>query len=159
MVRTIDPIDTAVNTAGQVFRGTLAAPLVSHRQVVIPAGVPVSILLAEANSAGRIKGRSALELRLSRIDYHGHSYRIVSSIYQEQGKSSGHDTAVKTGIGAVAGAIIGGIAGGGKGAAIGSAAGGGAGFGISAATKGRQIRIPSETLLTFRLERALTVRE
>lgn len=156
-IRTIDPIDSATNTSGQVFRATLAAPIYSHHQVVIPAGAPVSLVLADVKSAGRIQGRSQLELRVTRIHYHDHSYPVVSSLYQEQGKSSGHDTAVKTGIGAAAGAIIGAIAGGGKGAAIGSAAGGGAGFGVSAATKGQQIRIPSESLLTFRLERPLTI--
>lgn len=129
----------------------------SQHHIVIPSGVPVSLLLAEAKSAGRIQGRSQIELRVTRIDYHGRSYPVASSIYQQQGKSSGQDTAVKTGVGAAAGAIIGAIAGGGKGAAIGSAAGGGAGFGVSAATKGQQVKIPSESILTFRLERPLTV--
>lgn len=156
-VSTIDPIDSATNTAGQVFRATLAAPLVSHGRVVIPAGVPVSIELVASKSAGRIKGRAELEVTLARIDYHGRSYPVVSSVYEEQGKARGKQTAVRTGIGAAAGAIIGGIAGGGKGAAIGSAAGGGAGFGVNVFTHGQQVKIPSETLLTFRLRRPLTV--
>jgi hypothetical protein len=156
-VRTIDSIDSAHNTAGQVFRATLAEPIVVHRRVVIPRGAPVSILLANAKSAGRIEGRSALEVRLSRIDYQGRSYPVTSSIYEEQGKARGKQTAVRTGVGAAAGAIIGALAGGGKGAAIGSAAGGGAGFGVNVFTHGQQVKIPSETLLTFRLRRPLTV--
>src|SRR5258705_9792769 len=55
------------------------------------------------------------------------------------------------------GAIIGGIAGGGKGAAIGAAAGGGLGGGVQAATKGQQIKLPSETVLNFNLQNPLTV--
>ena len=156
-IRTIDPIDSKTNTAGQVFRATLTTPLVSHGRVVIPAGVPVSLELVQAKSAGRIKGRAELEVRLSRIHYHGHSYPIVSSIYEEQAKARGKQTAVRTGIGAAAGAVIGALAGGGKGAAIGSAAGGGAGFGVNVFTHGQQVKIPSETVLTFRLRRPLTV--
>jgi len=55
------------------------------------------------------------------------------------------------------GAIIGAIAGGGKGAAIGAAAGGGLGGGVQAATKGQQIKLPSETVLNFTLQAPLTV--
>ena len=57
----------------------------------------------------------------------------------------------------VIGAIIGGIAGGGKGAGIGAAAGGGIGGGVQAATKGQQIKLPSETVLTFTLQAPVTV--
>jgi hypothetical protein len=153
----IDSIDSAHDTAGQVFRATLAAPVAVHRRVVLPRGTPVSVLLAESKSAGHIEGRSELEVRLSRIDYHGHSYAVASSVYEQQGKARGQQTAVRTGVGAAAGAIIGAIAGGGKGAAIGSAAGGGAGFGLNVFTHGQQVKIPSETLITFRLERPLTL--
>jgi hypothetical protein len=158
-VRMIDSIDSARDAPGRVFRATLAAPLVRRGRVVVPVGTPVSVLLANARSAGRIEGRSELEVRLSRIDYRGHSYPVASSIYEEQGKARGTQTAVRTGVGAAAGAIIGAIAGGGKGAAIGSAAGGGAGFGVNVFTHGQQVRIPSEAVLTFRLERPLRIQQ
>ena len=153
----IDAIDSARNTAGQTFRATLSASIRSRGEVVIPAGAPVSVLLANSSSAGRIHGRSQLEVRLSRIEFHGHSYPVDSSIYEETGKGRGQQTAVRTGIGAAAGAVIGAIAGGGEGAAIGSAAGGGAGFGVNALTHGQQVRIASESVLTFRLRRHLTI--
>jgi hypothetical protein len=59
--------------------------------------------------------------------------------------------------GAVAGAIIGAIAGGGKGAAVGAGAGAAAGTGVSAVTKGPTVKVPSETVLTFSLENAVTI--
>jgi hypothetical protein len=59
--------------------------------------------------------------------------------------------------GAVLGPIIGAIAGGGKGAAIGAAAGAAAGAGGQVITRGRTVRVPPESLLTFRIERGLTV--
>jgi hypothetical protein len=156
-VRMIDPIDSAHNTSGQVFRATLAASIRVHGAVLVPAGAPVSVLLAEARSAGRIEGRSELEVRVSRIEFHGHSYAVDSSVYEETGKARGKQTAVRTGVGAAAGAIIGALAGGGKGAAIGSAAGGGVGFGSNAVTHGQQVRISSEALLTFTLRRRLVI--
>lgn len=158
-VRMIDSISSAQDAAGQVFRASLYGPLVSHGRVVVRAGAPVSVLLTNAKGAGRIKGNSDLEVRLSRLEYHGHTYELDSSVYDEVGKGRGKTTAVRTGVGAAAGAIIGAIAGGGKGAAIGSAAGGGAGFGTAVFTHGQQVKIPSETILTFRLEAPLTITE
>ncbi|MGA8030680.1 MAG: BON domain-containing protein [Bryobacteraceae bacterium] len=156
-VRMIDSINSAHNTTGQVFRASLNAPLVSGRRVIVPAGAPATVLLAQAKDAGRIRGESGLEVRLSSLRYHGRSYPVDSSVIDEQGKARGKQTAVRTGIGAVAGAVIGAVAGGGKGAAIGSAAGGGAGFGYDVFTHGQQVKIPSETVLSFRLEAPLRV--
>ncbi len=87
----------------------------------------------------------------------GKDFPLISSDYNVQGKSRGADSAKKVGGGAVLGAIIGGIAGGGKGAAIGAAAGGGAGAGVQILTKGQQVKVPSETLLEFRLQQPVTV--
>jgi outer membrane lipoprotein SlyB len=66
-------------------------------------------------------------------------------------------TAVFTGGGAAIGAIIGAIAGGGKGAAIGAASGAGAGAVTQIVTKGNSIKVPAETILTFKLDRTLQV--
>ncbi len=156
-VRTIDAISSATSEPGQFFRASLNAPLTREGRVIIPAGAPVSLEVTAARAAGRIKGRSELEVRASRIQYHGHSYRLDTSVFADQGKARGKQTAVRTGVGAAAGAVIGAIAGGGKGAAIGSAVGGGAGFGSDVFTHGQQVKIPSEAVLTFRLEAPLRV--
>ena len=74
-----------------------------------------------------------------------------------KGKGEGGNTAKKVVGGAGLGALIGGIAGGGKGAGIGALAGAGAGTAISAAKKGEQISIPSETLLEFRLQQPVSL--
>ena len=156
-VRTIQSIDSSRDTAGQVFRATLSSPLVIRRQVIVPSGAPVTLLLANAKQAGRFKGRSELEVRLTGLEYQGRRYHIDSSIYEQTGDGRGGQTARRTGIGAVAGAIIGGIAGGGKGAAIGAGAGAGAGAGVQLFTHGQKVRIPSETPLTFRLRAPLRI--
>lgn len=158
-VRMIDSISSKTNTSGQTFRASLAAPVEHDGEMILPRGTPVTVLLAEAKGAGRIKGSSVLEVRASSIDYHGHSYPISTSAYEEQGKGRGKQTAVRSGIGAAAGAVIGAIAGGGKGAAIGSLAGGGAGAGFQLATHGQQVTIPSETVLNFKLDAPVSIRK
>jgi BON domain-containing protein len=157
-VRTIDAIDSKNAAPGQTFQASLQAPLVAHDRVVVPAGTPAALTVTSAKGAGRIKGSSELSVQLSRIDYKGRSYEVSSAPIEQQGKGRGKQTGVRTGVGAAAGSIIGAIAGGGKGAAIGAAVGGGAGFGSAALTHGQQVKIPSETVLTFSLEAPLRIR-
>jgi hypothetical protein len=158
-VRTIDPIDSTTNQSGQEFRASLSSPLVSRGRTIVPAGADARLLLTAARDSGRIQGRPVLEVRLVEVRYHGQAVRVDSSVFAQTGASRGKQTAVRTGIGAAAGAVIGAIAGGGKGAAIGSAAGGGAGFGSDFFTRGPHVRIPSESVLQFRLEAPVTFRE
>ncbi len=156
-VRMTDAIDSSKSSPGQDFQASLDAPVTLGDRVVLPAGTPCTVTLDTVASAGRIKGQSALTVRLTSISYRGHTYRVDTGVVEEQGKARGKQTAIRTGIGAAAGAIIGGLAGGGKGAAIGSAAGGGAGFGYNALTHGSQVKIPSETVLTFQLQAPLRI--
>jgi BON domain len=156
-IRMVDAIDTKVNTAGQTFRASLDAPLTSDGKVIVPVGAPVTVLLANAQGAGRIKGQSSVELRLTSLRYRGQDVQVNTSAFEEQGKSRGKQSAIRTGIGAAAGALIGGLAGGGKGAGIGAAIGGGGGAGLQLATHGQQVKIPSETPLNFKLEAPLTL--
>ena len=156
-VRTTEMIDSGKATEGQRYRASLDAPLTSRGRVIVPAGAPVTLEVVNVQGAGRIKGNSALSLRPTSLEYGGRNYPINSSVYAEEGKARGKNTAVKTGIGAAAGALIGGLAGGGKGAAIGAGAGGGAGFGWNALSHGQQVKIPAESVLSFRLQAPLTV--
>ena len=102
-------------------------------------------------------GSSELQLELTRIVIDGKDYPVVSSDYTLQGKGRGKNTAEKVGGGAALGAIIGAIAGGGKGAAIGAGVGAGAGGAVQVFTRGQQVRVPSETLLEFRLQQPASV--
>ena len=103
------------NTAGQTFRASLSTPVVVNGHVVLPAGSGATVLLAEAKGAGRIKGSSLLEVRVTRIQHAGQTYDVDTSVHDEQGKGRGKESAVRSGVGAAAGAIIGALAGGGKG--------------------------------------------
>jgi hypothetical protein len=156
-VRLVDAIDSEKNQPGETFRATLNSPLAVEGEIAIPAGYDVEGHLVDVKSAGKFAGQSVVILQLDRISAGGKSYSIQTDQYKRQGSSRGKNTAEKVGAGAAIGAIIGGIAGGGKGAGIGAAAGGGLGGGVQAATKGQQIKIPSETVLNFTLQNPLTV--
>ena len=156
-MRLVDPIDSEKNQPGETFRATLNSPLAVDGEVAIPAGYDVEGHLVDVKSAGKFAGQSVVVLQLDRISVGGRSYSVQTDQYKRQGSSRGKNTAEKVGAGAAIGAIIGGIAGGGKGAGIGAAAGGGLGGGVQAATKGQQIKLPSETVLNFTLQNPLTV--
>lgn len=156
-VRLVDGIDSEKNQTGETFKATLNSPLSVEGDVAIPAGYDVEGHLVDVKSAGKFAGQSVVVLQLDRISVGGKSYSIQTDEYKRQGSSRGKNTAAKVGAGAAIGAIIGGIAGGGKGAGIGAAAGGGLGGGVQAATKGQQIKLPSETVLNFALQSPLTV--
>jgi hypothetical protein len=124
---------------------------------VIPSGYDVEGHVVDVQSAGKFAGKSLLKLQLDRIAVGTKYYNLQTDQYSREGSSRGKNTATKVGAGAAIGAIIGGIAGGGKGAAIGAASGGGIGGGVQAATKGQQIKLPSETVLNFTLQASLNV--
>lgn len=156
-VRLVDPIDSETNQLGDVFHATLNAPIVQDGEVVIPSGSDVQGHLADVKSAGKFAGKSVVVLQLDSISSGGQTYNIQTDQYSRDGSSRGKNTAEKVGAGAGIGAIIGALAGGGKGAAIGAAAGAGVGGGVQAATKGQQIKLPSETVLNFTLQAPVTV--
>jgi BON domain-containing protein len=156
-VRLVDAIDSERNQTGETFRATLNSPLSADGEIAIPSGYDVEGHLVEVKSAGKFAGQSVVVMQLDRIAVGGRSYSIQTDQYKREGSSRGKNTAAKVGAGAAIGAIIGGIAGGGKGAGIGAAAGGGLGGGVQAATKGQQIKLPSETVVNFTLQNPLTV--
>ena len=156
-VRLIDPIDSEKNQTGDTFHATLNAPLSSDGEEAVPAGVELTGHLVSVKSAGKFAGQSEVVLQLDKLSASGKTYSLQTDQYKKTGSSRGKNTAEKVGGGAVLGSIIGAIAGGGKGAAIGAAAGAGVGGGVQAATKGQQIKLPSETMLNFTLQAPITV--
>jgi hypothetical protein len=157
LVRMIDSVDSSKNHIGDIFHASLETDLTVNGALVARKGTDVYGRLAEAKEAGHISGSSELQLELTRMVIDGHDYPVVSSDYTLQGKGRGSNTAKKVGGGAALGAIIGAVAGGGKGAAIGAGVGAGAGGAVQVLTRGQQVKVPSETLLEFRLQQPTTV--
>ena len=157
LIRTVDSIDSGKQKAGFRFTATLETNLQAEDRVVAPRGTTVYGRLAQASSAGKMKGSSELTLELTDIVINGTAYPLLTSTYEVKGKGEGGNTAKKVVGGAGLGALIGGLAGGGKGAGIGAAAGAAGGTAIAASKKGEQLQIPSETLLEFRLEQPVAL--
>ena len=157
VVRTIDPIDSDKNRAGDKFTATLDQALYVNDLMVAPRGADVYGRLEEVKQTGQLAGRSELRLALTGMTINGQTVPLSTSDYQLAGKSRGADTAKKVGGGAALGAIIGAVAGGGKGAAIGAGVGAGAGTAVQVVTHGDQVHVPSETVLEFTLNQPVTV--
>lgn len=143
---------------GESFAGTLASPVQVNRQTIIRAGAQARGVVMEAKKMGRFQGQAVLALRLESIRADGRTYPVRTSRIDRVEQGKGKRSAAMTGGGAGLGAIIGGIAGGGKGAAIGLLAGGGAGAAGSAFTGNKDIVLPAETILTFDLQRSVTIK-
>lgn len=152
LVRMVDSIDSGKQAVGFRFTGTLETNLQLDDLTVAPRGTTVYGQLANAESAGRMSGGGELVLELTDIVINGTAYPLLTSDYTVRSEGKGKKTAGKILGGAGLGALIGGLAGGGTGAAIGVAAGAAGGTALSAAGKGKQVVIPSESLIEFRLQ-------
>ena len=158
LVVTMDQsVGTKNNQAGDQFDGSLAEPVVVDGKEVIPHGAKVLGHVTVADQAGRVKGGAQLGVALDSVTVNGQKIPVHTSTVSESSKSRGKRTIIGAGGGAAVGAIVGAIAGGGRGAAIGAAAGGGAGTAGAAFTGNRDITIPAETNLEFKLSDSLEI--
>lgn len=156
-VRLDEDLGSKISQTGETFNATVADDVVVNGQTVIARGARADGTVVEAEPLGRFKGGALLQVRLDRVHTQWGSYPVDTSSVQRAEKGKGKRTALFAGGGGAFGAIIGGLAGGGKGAAIGALAGGGAGTAGGALTGNRQIVLPAETILTFRLERPVHI--
>jgi hypothetical protein len=157
-VRLGSSVGSKLSSPGDSFSATLASAVTVDGNTVIPAGAAARGTVVDAKALGRFKGGAILELRLNSITVNGTERSIETSAITRTEKGKGKRTAVLAGGGTALGAIVGGLAGGGKGAAIGALAGGGAGTGGAAFTGNKEIVIPAESALSFRLKSSLEVK-
>jgi hypothetical protein len=156
-IRMTDTLDSATTQSNSVFHGSLAGDLIVDGMVVAKSGASVVGRVITAKDATHFSGSSELSIELTRIDTVDHPVDVVTDAFTKNGAGRGKNTAVKTGGGAAVGAILGGLLGGGKGAAIGAVTGGGVGAGVNGVTRGQQVQIPTETLVSFHLQSPITV--
>ncbi len=158
-VRLDQDLGSKISQTGDSFSATVADDVVVDGTTVIPRGSHAEGTVIDAKPLGRFKGAAALELRLERVRTKWGSYRVSTSTIDRAESGKGKRSAGFIGGGGGFGGLVGGLAGGGKGALIGVLAGAGAGTAGSAFTGNKQIVLPAETLLTFRLERSVHVTE
>lgn len=154
-VRLGEALSSKASQAGQTFTASLVTPVEVDGRPVIPAGATATGTVVAAQAAGKFKGASLLQIKLDSITVDGRSRSIQTSSVARAEKGKGKRSAAMIGGGAGAGALIGALAGGGKGAAIGALVGGGAGTAGSAYTGNRDVTLPAESALSFKLEAPL----
>ena len=158
-VRLGETLSSKSSTAGQEFSATVAEPVVVDGKAVIEKGAAARGSVVDAKAMGHFKGGALLEVRLNSVTINGKETSVDTGMVARSLAGKGKRSAGFIGGGAGAGALIGALAGGGKGAAIGAAAGAGAGTAGAAFTGNKEIVLPSETALSFKLKQAIEVRE
>lgn len=153
VIRVTQTLSASRNNVGDRFNGLLSQPMIGGGRTLIPAGTEVSGQVIAAKGKGRFKGAGDIGLELTAIG----RTPVSTTEYEKVGKGRGKRTAVFAGGGAGLGALIGGLAGGGKGALIGGLSGAGAGTAAGAYTGDRDVVIPAESVVTFRLTSPLTI--
>ena len=160
MVRLDRSISTARAQTGDTFHGTLDEPIIVDKLIIADRGARVEGRIAEADRAGRVRGRSYLAIELTRLSTDdGQWVDLTTSRFEREGSGQVKKTAQRAAIGAAVGAAIGAIAGGGKGAAVGAGTGAGAGAGSEAVRRGEDAVFEAETRIFFRLEAPVTITE
>jgi len=159
VIRTNQAIETT--QPGQTYEAQVARDIQNeHGALLVPRGSPVQLVVMDASSGGAV-GTSQLELGIQSITMNGRSYAIAGDTATQRGREglgANQRTAEMVGGGALLGTLIGAVAGGGSGAAIGAAVGAAGGATTQVLTRGREVRVPAETLLTFQLQQPLRMR-
>jgi hypothetical protein len=153
-VRLGETLGSKTSQPGQDFDATLAEPVVVEGKEVIPAGADAHGTVVDAKGLGHFKGGALLKIALTSIK----DYKVQTESVNRAAKGKGKRSAVMIGGGAGAGALIGALAGGGKGAAIGALAGGGAGTAGAYFTGNKEVVLPAETMVSFKLLQPVEVK-
>jgi hypothetical protein len=159
VVRTNESVDARHPSDSRIYSAVIDRDVTDRSgRVVVPRGSDAELIMRDASD-------SEIVLDLESVTVNGQRYSVntssetVSSEGQSRKEGIGVNerTGKYVGGGALIGSIIGAIAGGGKGAAIGAATGAGAGAIGQTVTRGGRVRLPSESLLTFRLNSPLVM--
>ena len=160
VIVTNEQIDSNNSRQGQTFSAQVDQDVVdSSNELIVPKGSPAALIIRSAASGG-VTGNPEITLDINSLTVRGRRYTVSTRDLQQKGSGGigkNKRTAEYIGGGAVAGTIIGAILGHGKGAAIGAAAGAAAGAGVQVLTKGKEVRVPAETILRFNLDQAVTL--
>jgi len=157
-IRINQHISVKTSHAGDRFTGEVEEPVVGRGdQVVIPRGTPVSGVVVASHRRGHFKGSSILELRLTYLTLNGSRYALDTRDLTQTKKGKGKRSAAIIGGGAGAGMLVGGLATGGVGLLVGGLVGGGGGTLLSGLTGNRDIEIPAESIVRFKLADNLVI--
>jgi hypothetical protein len=153
-VLTNERIDSHEAVEGQTFSAKISEDIRNNDgSVIIPRGSDATLITR------RVEANGDLTLDVQSITLGGRRYRVSTADQELENHRDGVGANKRTGQfvggGAVVGAIIGAMAGGGRGAAIGAVAGASVGATAQVVTQGKEVHVPAETVLRFRLDRPL----
>jgi hypothetical protein len=156
-IRLNSELNSGKNMAGTRFYGVVEQSVTHNNKTLVPKGAAVEGYIREATTSGRLAGKAEFHLHLDGLSIDGKRYSITTQPEVRSGVGHKKRNTAMIGGGTAAGLVIGAIAGGGKGAAIGAVTGAAAGTGGALATGKKEILIPAETVLTFRLRDQLVL--
>ncbi len=152
-----DTIDSKIANDGDKFSATLAAPITVGGNIVLPVGTRASGTVVTAHSAGKLRATPCSRLRSTPCGSAAIPTQFKPANLKTQEKAAASVPPSAQAAAQLSARSSGAVAGGGKGAAIGALAGGGAGTAGAAFTGKKDITLPAETRLHFRLTAPVTV--
>jgi len=157
-IRIDQRISVKTSRTGDSFTGELVEPVIAgDNSVLLPKGTTVGGVVDASHRRGHFKGRSLLELRLVSLTLNGTQYPLTTRDLARSKKGKGRRSAALIGGGSGLGMLVGGMASGGVGLVVGGLAGGGAGTAVAGLTGNRDIDIPAESIVHFKLADDLIV--
>ena len=155
-VRLQNPLTSKTAQVEERFDATTMVDLRDERgRVMVPAGSVMRGVISSVHPASRMERKGSMTVAFDRVTINGRAYPIRATVSQALESEGIMGEKEKIGIGAGAGAILGAILGGAKGALAGILIGGG---GTIAATEGKDVELPSGTVLRVRMDAPLTLR-
>lgn len=159
-VRVDQRISVKTSHAGETFTGEIVQPITaSDSSLLVPKGSRVTGVIDAAHRRGHFKGASLLELRLTSLSLDGREYPLRTRDLTQRKKGKGKRSAAFIGGGSGLGMLIGGIASGCTGLLIGGLSGAGAGTAAAGLTGNRDLEIPAESIVHFKLAEDLVLQE
>lgn len=157
-VRTNEAIEADPTAAGHTYSANVTREIIgADGKVLVPKGAPAELVIQGAEEGGPVTG-DKVHLGLRSITVGGKPYEVETTTTTAgggQGVGANQRTARWVGGGAALGTLVGAVAGGGTGAVIGGAVGAAGGATGQVLTKGDTVRVPAETVLTYRLDQPL----
>jgi len=159
-VRTNEPIYATTAQVGRIYAAQVASNIIQpDGKLLVPAGSPAQLDVQNVVRGGVVQS-GQVELGLRSITVNGRVHRVISPVVTASGNKglgANKRTAEYVGGGAALGTLIGAVAGGGVGAVIGALAGAGGGAAVQVLTKGNEVKVPAETVLTYRLDEPIRI--
>jgi hypothetical protein len=157
-IRVDQRISVKTSRAGDTFTGEVVEPvLAGDNSVLVPKGALVGGVVDVSHRRGHFKGRSLLELRLTSLTLNGTQYPLTTRDLARSKKGKGRRSTALIAGGSGLGMLVGGVASGGVGLVVGGLVGGGAGTAAAGLTGNRDIDIPAEAIVRFKLADDLVV--